>query len=41
VIALVLIGLALVVWGMWGGAPVIVAFIGVFVIGAGVAMRDG
>jgi len=41
VIALVLIGLGLVWWGLWGGAPVLVALIGVLVIGAGVALRDG
>lgn len=39
-IPLILVGLGLVVWGLWGGAPVFVAIIGVFVIGAGVALRD-
>jgi hypothetical protein len=41
VIPLVLIGLGLLAWAMWGGAPLFVGIIGVLVIGAGVALRDG
>lgn len=37
---LVLIGLALCWWGMWGGAPVFVAILGTLVIGAGLAIRE-
>lgn len=40
-IALILVGLALCVWGLFGGAPLWVAILGTIVIGAGVALRDG